>query len=362
MKTRFKLKPALLLSALLCGYGTFAQQTGSFNQDITFMGVQRQLSCYVPTNYNAANPTKLIIGLHGLGDNSIGYRNALVNSLGFATAVPNTILICPDGGGDPLSDFYAPVGDEAIIEESIAFAKANYNIDTAEIVLQGFSLGGRSALRYGLQHTDEFKGLLLTTPAIQGVKEAVQQFATGGMYDYDQASQIPIYITHGNADELYGSPIDSLCEQLVRHDGAFKLYRFNGAHTVPPFAQIQDFNAFFEQPQATGKDVRVAKVVVAPRSCSTNVSAKVLVQNTGTTPLTSVGLTYNWNGTLQHYTWNGTLASQSHTEISLPAFTATQGNHSLEVLADTLNGSMIDTIVANNAYYRTISITIDRAF
>lgn len=348
MKTRCRLKPALALSALLCSYGAFAQQTGSFNQDITFMSEQRRLSCYVPTNYNPATPAKLIIGLHGLGDNSTNYRNALVNSLGFAAAVPNTILICPDGGNDNISDFYTPAGDEAIIEESIAFARTNYNVDTTEIVLQGFSLGGRSALRYGLQHATAFKGLLLATPAIQGVKEAVQQFTNGGLYDYDQAPQIPIYITHGNTDELYGAPIDSTCEQLVRHDAAFKLYRFNGGHTVPPFAQIQDFNTFFDQPQATGEDVRVAKVTVAPRSCNTNVPAKVLIQNTGTTPLTSVGLSYEWNSTQQHYTWNGTLAPKSHTEVSLPAFTATENAYTLQVAADTLNGTMTDTIMANN--------------
>jgi predicted esterase len=357
MKLRLRLKPVLFLSTVLCSYGAFAQQTGSFNEDITFMSAQRRLSCYVPTNYNAATPARLIIGLHGLGDNSTNYRNALVNSLGFAAAVPNTILVCPDGGSDPNSDFYFPVGDEAIIEESIAFAKANYNIDTTEIVLQGFSLGGRSALRYGLLHTSEFKGLLLTTPATQGVKEAVQQYGSGGMYDYDQAPQIPIYITHGNTDDLYRGPIDSVCEQLVRHDAAFKLYRFNGGHTVPPFADIQDFNTFFEQPLATGEDVRVAKVIVTPRSCNTNVSAKVLVQNTGLTPLTSIGLTYAWNSALEHYTWNGTLAPKSHIEISLTAFTATQGSDILEVAVDTLNGTMTDTIVANNTAESAFRIT-----
>lgn len=358
MKLRHRLKQAMLLSTVLCSYGAFAQQTGSFNQDITFMSAQRRLSCYVPANYNAATPARLMIGLHGLGDNSTNYRNALVNSLGFAAAVPNTILVCPDGGSDPNSDFYFPAGDEAIIEESIAFARANYNIDTTEIVLQGFSLGGRSALRYGLQHTAEFKGLLLTTPATQGVKEAIQQYSAGGMYDYDQASQIPIYITHGNTDDLYRSPIDSVCEQLVRHDAAFKLYRFNGGHTVPPFADIQDFNTFFEQPSATGEDVRVARVMVTPRSCNTNVSsARVLVQNTGLTPLTSIGITYDWNGTPQHYTWNGTLASQSHAEINLPAFTAAQGAYTLAVSADTLNGIMTDTIVANNEAEAAFRIT-----
>jgi enterochelin esterase-like enzyme len=349
MKKQFTLRTALVATALCCGYGAMAQQTGSFNQTITFMGSNRLLSCYVPPAYDPNTPTRLIIGLHGLGDVASAYRNALVNSLGFATAVPNTILVCPDGGNDPLSDFYAPVGDEAVIEEAINFARANYNIDTTQIVLQGFSLGGRSALRYGLQHTNEFKGLLLTTPALQGVKEALTPFANGGLFDYDQAPQIPIYITHGNTDVLYQAPIDSLCEQLVRHNAAFKLYRFNGGHTVPALAQIQDFNTFFEQPVASGEDVSVARVLVNGRSCNTSVPAKVLVQNTGTTTLTDIGLSYEWNGTPQHYTWTGSLASKQHTEIALPAFTTTEGSYTLEVMADTLNTNIPDPVAANNA-------------
>ncbi len=345
---------ASLLLALLTGPLLSAQTTGSFNQDITFMGASRRLSCFVPTTYNPAVPAKLMIALHGLGDNSTNYRNALVGSLSFGTAVPNTILICPDGGSDPLSDFYTPVGDEAVIQASIDFARSGYNIDTTNIILQGFSLGGRSALRYGLDHTDQFKGLLLNTPAVQGVKEAVKQFSAGGLFDYAQAPQIPIYITHGNADATYEGPIDSTYEQLARNNGMTKRLEFSGGHTVPPFA-TQDFAAFFNQPEGTVPDVEVVKVLVAPQSCNVSVPSKVLVQNKGATTLSSIGLSYEWNGSMQHYTWNGSLPSFAHTEISLPAFTATAGNHRLVATADTLNGNIIDAVSANNtdsAYFR----------
>jgi predicted esterase len=236
------LKGLAFVAVMLAGPVLNAQTTGSFNETITFMSASRTLSCYVPPSYNPAVPMKLMIGLHGLGDNSSNYRNALVNSLGFAAAVPNTILVCPDGGSDPNSDFYVPAGDEEIIQASIDFARAGYNIDTTNIILQGFSLGGRSALVYGLGHTDQFKGLLLNTPAIQGVKEAITQFASGGLYDYAQAPQIPIYITHGNTDEVYTAPIDSTYEQLARNDGKQKLVRFNGGHTG--FSQHPGFYSF----------------------------------------------------------------------------------------------------------------------
>ncbi len=349
-------KRSAIIPLLLTAQFLSAQTTGSFNQDINFMGATRRLSCYVPPGYNPSVPTKLMIGLHGLGDNSSSYRNALVNSLGFAAAVPNTILICPDGGSDPNSDFYVPAGDEAIIEASIDFARSTYNIDTTDIVLQGFSLGGRSALRYGLGHTTTFKGLLLNTPAIQGVKEAVNQWSTGGFYDYAQAPQIPIYITHGITDEMYTAPIDSSYEQLVRNDGMIKLVRFNGGHTVPALATIQEFAAFFDQPATAGADAQAVKVLVAPRSCNTAVPAKVLVQNKGAETLNSIGLRYTWNGTLQHYTWTGTLPSFAHTEISLPAFTATAGNHSLQVTIDTLNSNP-DPVAGNNSASSDFRIT-----
>lgn len=355
MNRKALFKRLFLIYALTAITGTtlFAQQTGSFNETITFMSASRTLSCYVPPAYDPNVPTKLMIGLHGLGDNSNSYRNALVNSLGFASAVPNTILICPDGGSDPLKDFYSPAGDEAIIEECITFAKTNYNIDTTEIILQGFSLGGRSALRYGLQHTETFKGLLLNTPAVQGVKEAVKQFAAGGLYDYAQASQIPIFITHGNTDELYLSPIDSTYEQLIRNNAAVHLFRFNGGHTVPPFAQ-QGFPGFFDEPVAPGAAVRSNKLTVSPRTCDPNITARVLVQNAGTITIDSMRIKYEWNGTPQYFTWTGSLLSLQHAEIDLPVFAATAGNHTLTVTVESVNGSTM-TVAESKADFRVVT-------
>ena len=338
-----------VLFLFLCsGFNVAGQGTGSFNTNITFMGAQRQLSCYVPTNYTPTTPVALMVGLHGLGDNSVNYRNAWTGANAFQTNIPNTILICPDGGSDPQKDFYAPAGDEAIIEECIKYARMHYNIDTTEIILQGFSLGGRSALRYGLQHTGIFKGLLLHTPAVQGVKEAVETYANGGLYNYANAPATPIYITHGSTDVLYTAPVDSTYEQLVRNNAKVRLLRFTGGHTVPPFVQ-QAFGAFFEQPAQVAHDVNLVRVSVPARSCTTSVAAKVLLQNTGAEPVTSIHLKYG-AGTASHsYTWSGNLLPFAHAEIELPAFTqATAGQYTLTVAADTLNGTTPDEVTTNN--------------
>lgn len=326
-----------------------AQTTGSFNQTITFMGASRTLSCYVPPGYNPATPCALVIGLHGLGDNSANFRNALVGPLGFPAAMSNTILVCPDGGSDPLKDFYTPAGDEAIIEEAILFAKTNYAVDPDKIILQGFSLGGRSALRYGLSHPGEFLGLLLNTPAVQGVKEADTQFGSGGLYNYANAGETPMLVTLGNDDALYQGPVDHTYEQLIRNDAAVRLKRFAGGHEVPSFASMGDIFGYFAQPAQPGADAELLYARTDFLKCAGGaITPHVLVHNAGNTPLSSVRLKYEWGGTPQYFTWNGTLPSFGHAAFDLPTFTPVGGDHTLNVTVDTLNGTVADTFVANN--------------
>lgn len=294
-----------------------AQQTGNFNANITFNGASRLLSNYVPADYNAAQPYKLIIGLHGLGDNATNYRNALVNSLNFAAAFPNTILICPDGGSDQGRDFYAPMGDEAIIGEAILYATTHYNIDESEIVLQGFSLGGRSALRYGLDNPGQFKALLLSTPAIQGVKEANN--ASLFTYNYSNASQLPIFITLGKDDLLYEEPINVTMTYLVTNQAKVTYKKFNGGHNVPDF-QNYPYIDFFNQPYSSGLDAGIYKVTAPVRACDGNIFSKVLLQNTGNNALQSIQLVYGIGNNKDTFTWQGSLAMHEHVEISLPGY------------------------------------------
>jgi pimeloyl-ACP methyl ester carboxylesterase len=320
-----------------------AQTTGSFNDTISFMSNSRQLSCYVPPTYNPAVPAKLMIGLHGLGDNSNNYRNALINTLGFQSIFNNTIFICPDGGSDPTKDFYTPAGDEAIIAASVSYATSHYNIDTMQIILQGFSLGGRSALRYGLDNPVKFKGLLLNTPAIQGTKEAVSL-----LYNYGSGPNIPIYITHGDNVVLYSSPIDSVIESLIINDARVKLNRVTGlAHAIPAFSQMPDVASFFNSQTSLPLDAEIYRLIMNDRSCNSLHTINCLVRNTGSQPITSIHLSYSFNGNTNNYTWNGNLASYEHAIIPLPSANANPGFQNISVTVLDVNGQP-DTLSANN--------------
>lgn len=349
-------KYLILIATALLGQQALAQQTGSFNSSVTFNGSARTLANYVPTTYTATQPHRLVIALHGMGDAAASYRNALVNSLAFAAAFPNTILICPDGGNDPGRDFYQPAGDELIIEEAINYARTNYNIDTNEIILQGFSLGGRSALKYGLEHTARFKALLLNTPAIQGVKEAANE----ALFDFNfaAANELPIYVTIGNNDPLYNEPVNRTVARLVADNGKVAYKIFTGAHTVPNF-QNYPYTEFFNQPHSNGPDAGIYRLDVPERSCDGIIRSGVLFQNTGNVSLDSVQFVFGIGNDLDTFVWQGNLAPNESERIDLPHFNAGNQNtdyYDFKVEIVGINQLAADTFTDFNTLQKPVHI------
>lgn len=347
MKKFNLLATALLLSGILLSKTAFTQTTGSIDTSISFMGGSRTISLYIPPSYDTAIAYRLMICLHGLGDNSVNYRNTLISALSWNSYIGNTIFVCPEGSSVNV-DYYTPAGDETIIQSSIDLAKQHYHIDTNNIILQGFSLGGRAALRYGLDNYSKFKGLLLNTPAAQGVKEAINGIGSYN-FNYSNSPNIPVYITHGGDDIMYENPIDSMFEQLVLHNGIVRKYEFAGmGHTIPPTASIIDFIPYFNTPAPAPNDLDLVKVSIPERSCTHTLPATCLVRNTGNTTINSFVLNYIVGGTSHSYTWTGILDPFQHAVITLPAFTIPDGNQSLDVTVGLLNGSIADTITNNN--------------
>jgi len=341
---------AFLLSCLLlCNVTSSSSalgRTGRFDTTITFMSSTRQLSCYVPSNYNPANKYRLMICLHGLGDNSANYMSALATSLGWSTYFPNTIFVSPEAA-TTTSDFYAPVGGEAIIQKCIDFAMANYHIDSTDVILQGFSLGGRAALRYGLNNYAKFKGLLLNTPAIQGVKDALNQHPSY-QYKYSNSRHIPIYITHGMTDAAYEPPIDSALKLMILNDGTVRYNDVpNLPHNIPSFKLMADALQFFDTTAHLGKELEVFELSVPARTCKASVTPSILIRNSGTDTITSAILTIMLNGQAQSLVWNGSLLPYQHAIVALPAVLASSGQNILDVKVASIN-NVKDTLTSAN--------------
>ncbi len=342
---------AVLLFFTLLGTSFTARaivRTGSFDLTIKFMDTTRELSCYIPTSYNDSNKYRLMVCLHGLGDNSANYRNALIFSLQWQKYFPNTIFICPEASATT-ADFISLPGDESIVDSCMEFAMSNYHIDTSDVILQGFSLGGRAALRYGLEHYAKFKALLLNTPAIQGVKNALNG-QPSYTYIYQNASHIPIYITHGETDIAYEPPIDTALKMIIQNDG---VVRYDDVpkigHTIPTFNQMSDALEFIDTPARAGNDVDLFELDVPARIFSSTLNSKVLVQNVGSDTVTSIVFAIAQGTFTVPYTWKGSLAPFQHAVVDLPGQVVESGaaTQTIDVRIDSIDG-VLNTMTSDN--------------
>jgi predicted esterase len=335
-----------------------AQQTGSFNAQISFMGQNRTLSCYVPANYNAGNSYKLMIGLHGLGDNSTNYRNVLINNRSWDTIFANTIFVFPDGGSDQNSDFYAPAGDEAIIDSAMAFAMSNYTIDTNYVVLQGFSLGGRSAIKFGLDYPAKFKGLLLNTPAFQGKRDVDNDPATSLVFNYANADQIPMYIAVGDQD-IYYNILNPLIAILKKQNARLKYVPVaNLGHSIPSSAVMSPSFPFFDNQLSPDFDVDIFDSEIPLHTCASSIAPICFVQNRGSATVSSIDIDYQFAGASGTYTWSGNLGAFESTQITLPNINTANGQQQLELSVNAINTNQQDPVLDNNQLADTVEVDL----
>lgn len=350
----------LLLGLFLYSPQLLAQKTGSFTEAITFNGEARTLNCYVPNDYDASKEYGLMIALHGLGDNSGNYSSAIFNSLNWGDAFENTIIICPDGGSDASKDFYAPEGDEAIIEEAVQFATDHYNVDESEIILQGFSLGGRSALKYGLDNPDRFKGLFLSTPAIQGVADLNNDpnvpLVSG--FAYDQAHKIPIYITIGREDLTYMDVVEELEKVLIKEDAILHIDYVGGmGHTLTGATRTKLGADFIADSSPNALDVELSFMESDIQYCNGEAAPTCILRNLGSTEVTSVDLDYSLNGSKASFNWKGSLAPFQHAAVQLPAIEGNSGIQEFNVSLSAVNEVGKDDNEGNDELSDLVSIS-----
>lgn len=325
-----------------------AQKTGYWVDDITFNNESRQLTGFTPKDYDEKNSYQLIVGLHGQGDNAVNYRNALVNSSDWQNVFTNTIFVFPDGGSDPSRGFYQPEGDEEIIAEAIEFAKKQYNIDEKQVILQGFSMGGRSALKYGLDHPDDFQGLLLNTPALQGIKDATNQLSTGPEFKFENGNKIPIYTTIGADDIAYLGGIEAMHKLLVDQNAKAHLVIMPFLdHRVSPKFYTEPAVEFFEISARATLEAYCYQSEMKQMYCESTVVPSFKLVNQGVETITSINVQYTLNEQEKVAKWEGSLPSFEQKIITLPEATLNDGNIPFTVTITEVNGRK-DSFEDNN--------------
>ena len=355
MKKLYSLITIFVLSISLFSVKTAnAQKTGSFDRTVNFSGnAAWPLSYYVPTSYSASKKYRLIIGLHGKGGNPQGYCGYTMYSLIADPSSPlydNTIAVCPYAGGDANTDFSVPASDTGIVTLAIMDAMSQYNIDPDYVYLNGFSLGSRTALQYGLLNYWRFRGLQLWAPAIQSVAEAKNQ--TAYTFAYQNAKYIPITFTAGTGDGLSYAQ-NTAYRQVYNNRGLTlmdMIYGYN--HAPSPSEYTFDCLRFIDKNATTAKsnDASIYAILTPiDDECLTSIAPKVTIQNRGNGKLLSATINYQLdNGTVNTYSWTGSLNQLCRNSVTLPSLAVAAGAHTLKVYTSQPNGSA-DNVSSNDA-------------
>ncbi len=148
----------------------------------------KKYSIFVPGNYDAATPNKMMLALHPLNTNrwdAISWCDTLI---AFADA-NDLLMICPDGGLDGAVDDAIDTAFTSVILDSMM---TWYNVDASKVYAMGFSWGGRTTYSYGLRNPNKFAGFLPIGAAIDGTSQV-----TGFLQN---ATDKPFYLVHGGND------------------------------------------------------------------------------------------------------------------------------------------------------------------
>ena len=348
-----KLLPIVIVSIFFVQTAK-SQNDTTFNTQILFNGEYRTLSVHIPKLTNGAEKYKLFIWLHGLGDNSTNFLNVIVQS-GIMNFLENTIIAAPDGGNDPNSDFYSPIGDEEFIKISGDWIKSNYSVDTSYIYLGGFSLGGRSALKYGLDNPTAFRGILLNTPALQGLRDARQEL--GMQFKYENANQISIAITNGANDIAYVNVIDTLFKYLIENNGKVIKYTISGmGHQIPDSTTLKSCFGFLDNPLKNELDAELFDIIYPHYNSliysSQPIKPMIRVRNRGSEPVSSLRINYSVNNTPFNYKWeNGTtpLEPFHYLDVELPEINVNPGISYIRATIASINEQIADTLLSKKS-------------
>lgn len=254
-----------------------AQETGAFQKNITFTesdyNYTRTLYYYVPTDYDASNSYKLVVGFRGGPHTNAGHFR---NQLQFLSDSIGAIILCPENK----DHFWNDEGlTKQLFKYSLDTTMSMYNIDSEYIYLTGLSYGGRHAVIVAM---DTDNGDI---PQIRGVIP----FAAGSdshlAPDYESIEEFaPACICIGlNDNANFKSVSNTIHNDIQTNGGESFLNEISGVgHTVDfstyPFEMMECINYIEAQYDANGAvnlESNEELISVFPNPSSTNIQFSI---------------------------------------------------------------------------------------
>ena len=153
----------------------------------------------IPDGYTHHQPRPLIIGLHWGGPVTpyIG-KWYLLGLVAPALGELGAIIAAPDC----TADHWANPSSEQGLLDLLDFLQGTYNIDTKQVLLTGYSMGGIGTWMLAARHQDIFTAALMVSA--KPPKDVV-----------DVQWDIPLYVIHSTRDEIFPlSDTESTLSQL----------------------------------------------------------------------------------------------------------------------------------------------------
>jgi predicted esterase len=190
---------------------------------------------YVPTNYEPAQPARLLVLLHGAGSDRTQWLTAEIEA--FAEARSTVILAIESryetwdvaflGRYDP---------DPAFLDDALAWTFARVNVDPTRIAIGGFSDGAAEALGIGIANAALFRRIIAFSPSVYEVP-----FGRG---------QPDVFVAHGTQDEVvpFSFSRDRVVPRLRSNGMDVNFYIFDGNHSMPSYVQSAAFEWLTDTP------------------------------------------------------------------------------------------------------------------
>jgi predicted peptidase len=196
-------------------------------------GAELTYQLFVPTNYDAARPTPLVLALHGITvtpASFMRYGNItdLAEERGYIVVAPLGYTTCgwygqtpPDLTNSRFEQICAaqnPPPNVSELSEKDVFnvlrmVREEYNIDANRIYLMGHSMGGGGAWYLGTKHPEIWAAIAPVAGAIYSGPDALAS-----------VRGTPVIVIHGDADDLVNVEISRTWVAKMRELGMKHTY------------------------------------------------------------------------------------------------------------------------------------------
>lgn len=224
------------------------------NREYQFEEAKRKMpfTLFVPSKYDKAKKTPLVVALHGLGSNPaqiIRYPKMTESA-----ETNGFIVVCPMGynerggyGAPAWSKMFHGKTDAGALSEKdvlnvLAIVRKEFNIDENRIYLMGHSMGGGGTMHLGIKYPELWAALAPIAPALFGKPD-----------DLEKAKHLPVIMIQGDKDMLV--PVSGVRPWAVKMKELGMTHEYmevkGGGHLDVAFENIPRIFDFFAKQSRT---------------------------------------------------------------------------------------------------------------